>query len=183
MGDLQEMFDAVGRGDAGAMDRLFSFLYRDLRQLAHARLRHSAPLTLLDTTALVHESYLRLCTAANLQIPDRGRFLGYAARVMRSIIVDLIRQRESERRGGDVVYVTLDPDIAPAGRMEERDVIRVSEALDALLGVDERLVHVVEMKFFAGLNEEEIAQALGITDRTVRRAWKKAKLLLFEALR
>ena len=102
------LLSAVRRGDAGAADELFSLLYPDLRQMAHARLRRSGHLTLLDTTGLVHEAYLRLFKAGTLEAEDRGQFMAYAARVMRSVVVDFVRRRAADRRGGDAVHVALD---------------------------------------------------------------------------
>ena len=158
-------------------EQLFSALYEELRRLAHARLQRSEPLTLLDTTSLVHETYLRVLKAGPVDISERPRFMAYAARVMRSIIVDFIRQRHAERRGGDDPRVSLD---TAAGSIptDAQEVLRVSEALDELAQVDERLAKIVEMRYFAGFTEQDIAAALGINVRTVRRDWQKARLLL-----
>lgn len=166
----------------GASQELFGLLYRELRQLAHARLRRNEPVTLLDTTALVHETYLRVAKAGRLEIADRSQFLAYAAHVMRSIVVDFVRQRRAERRGGDQERVVLDTGAANALRSPEEEIERVSDALDELAKVDERLVKVVEMRYFAGLSDEEIAGALGVNERTVRRDWQKARLILSLAL-
>lgn len=181
--ELTGLFRAIGRGEDGAKDQLIALLYDDLHQLAHARISRSGPMTLLDTTALVHESYLRLIHSGRLEISDRGHFLAYAARVMRSIIVDFIRQRQAERRGGAAVHVTLDTAIAASAHAGEDEVIRVNDALDELGAVDANLVRVVEMRYFAGMTEAEIAEALGVTERTVRRIWTKARLLLLAALK
>jgi len=170
----------VSEGNA-ALDQFFSQHYTALRQLAHRRLRRSEKITLLDTTALVHESYLRFQKAGRVNLPDRVQFVSFAAHVMRSIVVDFVRRRRAERRGGDGQAVTLDPEIA-AARAPEDEIIRVHEALDELSKVDERLVKVVEMRYFGGLEELEIAGALGVTDRTVRRDWEKARVLLSLAL-
>ena len=166
--------------DADA-DRLFAATYRELRELAHARLRGGGRNVVLDTTALVHESYLRLAHSG-VQFPDRARFFVYASRVMRSVIVDLARERRSERHGGDAVHVTLTGSAAadvPAG---EDAIVRVHDALLALETVDERMAKVVEMRYFAGMTDAEIAAALGVTDRIVRGDWEQARLFLAEAL-
>jgi RNA polymerase sigma factor (TIGR02999 family) len=170
--------------DADA-DALFAATYRELRLLARARLRGGGRNTLLDTTALVHESYLRLSRAGELQFPDRPRFLVYASRVMRSIIVDMVRQRQTDRHGGGAVHVTLTGDVADAAGLpaDEAHIVRVHEALLELAKVDERMAKVVEMRYFGGLNDLEIAQALQVTDRTVRRDWEQARLFLAEALK
>jgi RNA polymerase sigma factor (TIGR02999 family) len=165
-----------------AAQELFSLLYQELHQLAHSRLRKNEPITLLDTTSLVHETYLRVVRAGRLDIADRKRFLGYAAHVMRSIVVDFVRQRRAERRGGDQGRITLDTDRVDSLRSPEDEIIRVSDALDELGQLDERLVKVVEMRYFAGFTDEDIAAALEVNERTVRRDWQKARLLLSLAL-
>jgi len=181
------------RGDSAEIDGFYSSLYGDLRRLAHQRLLRNETITLLNTTALVHESYLKFLTAGRLNISDRAEFLGYAARVMRSVIVDCVRRRRAERRGGDETRVTLEIGVGESavdtsgramlsGRSPEDEIIGIDNALDALAQVDGRLVKVVEMRYFAGLDNEEIATSLGVTDRTVRRYWERARLLLSVAL-
>ena len=167
--------------DSGLAPELFSLLYRELRLLAHARLRRNEPITLLDTTSLVHETYLRVAKAGRLDLADRAKFLAYAAHVMRSIVVDFVRQRRAERRGGDQGHVTLDT-ASDALQSSEDEIIRVSEALDELAKVDPRLVKVVEMRYYAGLSDDEIASILAVNVRTIRRDWQKARLLLSLAL-
>jgi RNA polymerase sigma factor (TIGR02999 family) len=162
-------------------EELFSVLYDDLRRLAHQRLRRSEPITLLDTTSLVHETYLRVFRANTVDVSERARFLAYAARVMRSIIVDFVRRRHAERRGGNDPHVPLES-AAESVPTSEQEVLRVSEALDELAKVDDRLAKLVEMRYFGGFSEDDIALALGVTERTVRRDWQKARLLLSLAL-
>jgi RNA polymerase sigma factor (TIGR02999 family) len=174
--------DGGDGGDHGA-DTLFNATYRELRRLAHARLRTAGRDTLLDTTGLVHESYERMLRAGDVRFPDRPRFLGYAGQVMRSIIVDFARHRQAARHGGGVLHVTLttkllDDDLAP-----EDEIVRVHEALESLARVDARMASVVEMRYFGGFTDAEIALALGVTDRTVRRDWEHARLFLANALR
>ena len=168
-------------GGSEATRELFALLYSDLHRLAHARLQRNEPSTLLDTTSLVHETFLRVLKTGRIDVSERPRFLAYAAQVMRSIIVDSVRQRHAERRGGDDPHVSLDA-AADAVSSAEDEVLRVSEALDELAKVDERLVKIVEMRYFAGFTEEDIALALGVNERTVRRDWQKARLLLSLAL-
>ena len=165
------------------VDSLFDATYRQLQQLARARLQRRTRNTLLDTTALVHETYLRLAEANELQFPDRPRFLVYAGKVMRSIIIDFVRQRQADRRGGDATHVTFTTQLAGGIATSEDEILRVHEALLELEKVDERMARVVEMRYFGGLTEIEIAQALGVTDRTVRRDWEQARLFLAEALK
>jgi RNA polymerase sigma factor (TIGR02999 family) len=159
-------------------DELFRMMYQDLRRLASSRLRRSENITMLDTTALVHESYLRFQHQSDLGGMTQGQFLAYAARVMRFVVIDFVRQRHAERRGGDHLHVTLNTDVAESVSVKDDDVIRIHEAIEELAQVDDRLARIVEMRCFAGLDEIAIAQALGITDRTVRRDWQKARLLL-----
>jgi RNA polymerase sigma factor (TIGR02999 family) len=165
-----------------AADQMFAQAYRELHQLARARLRSGGRNTVLDTTALVHETFVKLAGSA-AAFPDRARFLVYAGRAMRSIIVDFARQRLAERRGGDAVHVTYTVQLADGHAAGEQEILRVHEALDALAKVDERMARVVEMRYFGGLTETEIAAALGVTDRTVRRDWEQARLFLAEALK
>ena len=167
---------------SGDAPELFAELYPELRQLAHSRLRKNEPITLLDTTSLVHEAFLRVKRAGRLNLTDRSHFRAYVAHVMRSIVVDLVRQRRAERRGGDQERITFDTGALVPHRSEEDQIIRVSDALEELAAIDERLVKVVEMRYFAGMSELEIAEDLGITERTVRRDWEKARLLLASAL-
>jgi RNA polymerase sigma factor (TIGR02999 family) len=172
----------VRRGDAGAADQLFGLLYPDLRQLAHGRLRRSGKFTLLDTTALVHESYLRLFKAGTLQAGDRGQFMAYAARVMRSVVVDFVRRRAADRRGGGAEHVELGTESGALIDPAEHEVMRINEALEELAAIDERLVRVVEMRYFAGMTEEQVADALELSRRSVARDWEKARLFLATAL-
>lgn len=167
-----------------SLDARYADAYAELRRLAHARLRGGRD-AMLDTTALVHESYLRLSRAPERQFPDRPRFLVYAGKAMRSIVIDLVRSRQAERRGGDATHLTLTGDVADSAGVpaHEEHILRVHEALQAMAGVDERMTRVVEMRYFGGLSDLEIAEALGVTDRTVRRDWEQARLFLAEALR
>ncbi|MFO1425683.1 MAG: ECF-type sigma factor [Steroidobacteraceae bacterium] len=152
--------------------------YSELRRLAHARLASSRGHTLLDTTALVHESFLRLQRSGEQLPREREHFLAYAATTMRSVVVDYVRRRRAERRGGDAPHVTLNTGVAEALGACDEEILEVHEALETLGQVDARLVQVVEMRYFAGLTELEIGRALGISDRTVRRDWERARLLL-----
>jgi len=178
MSEITELLAAARRGDAGAADAAFSLLYDDLRRLARSKLRQHQPMTLLDTTALVHESYLKLVGQKALPVSDRHHFFAYAARVMRSVIVDMARARLSERRGGDAEHVALDTNVADNTPAPEEEVLRVHEALETLAQADEGLAQVVEMRYFGGMTELEVAEALGSSERTVRRQWQKARLLL-----
>lgn len=181
---LGPLFERARAGDAAAVGVLFERLYAELHRVAHARLRDAAPNTLLDTTSLVHESYARFAKLAQLDVTDRAHFLAYASRVMRSVIVDLARQRGTERRGGGVHELALTTGmgeaIAAAGDAPE--VLRVHEALDELAAIDARLAQVVEMRYYGGLEHAEIAAALGVGLRTVERDWERARSFLYASL-
>ena len=179
---LTDLLQRARQGDEAALAGIFDLAYSELRKLAHARLRRSAPNTLLDTTALVHEVYLRFADVGRLHIGDREHFLRYASHAMRSVIVDFVRERVAQRRGGGVAHVTLNSELDVAGLESEAEILRVHEALEELGQRDPRLVQVVEMRYFAGMTNAEVAGALGMNERTVRRDWEKARILLFEAL-
>lgn len=175
---ITQLLQAARLGDRAAADQVVAELYADLQRLARRQVRDAGHLTLLDTTALVHEAWLRVAGADGAAFPDRRHFLAYAAQAMRSVIVDAVRARQADRRGGGQAHQTLDTAVAeqlPAG---DEDVLRVHEALGELAQVEPRLAQVVEMRYFAGLMESEIAEALGVTERTVQRDWQKARLFL-----
>jgi RNA polymerase sigma factor (TIGR02999 family) len=154
-------------------------LYRSLRRMARARLRNGGRNTLLDTSALVHEAWMRM---AGAEVQDPGRWMAYASRTMRSVIVDLARRRQAERHGGDAFVVTWTEALQLRAPAPADEVVRVHEALAELEALDPRLAQVVEMRYFGGLDDEQIAAAMGVSDRTVRRDWDKARLLLGQAL-
>ena len=183
MNSLTQLIQQVGSGDLAARDELFSTAYSELRKLARSRLRDGGRNTFLETTALVHESYLRFVKLGELRIEDRRAFFGYASKVMRSVIIDSVRERQAERRGGDLVELTLNTQISAELPSGETEILHVHEALLALEEVEPRLATVVEMRYFGGYSELEIAEALGLTERTVRRDWDKARLLLMSSLK
>lgn len=183
MTDLGELIRRLQSGDAGAREKLFAAAYGELKKLARARLRDGGRNTLLETTALVNESYLRFLNSGQLRIEDRRAFFAYASKVMRSVIIDLVRQRQAERRGGDATELTLDTQIAASLPAGEAEIVHVYDALLALEAAEPRLAQVVEMRYFGGYSEAEIAETLGLTERTVRRDWDKARLLLMSALK
>ncbi|MBP6764089.1 MAG: sigma-70 family RNA polymerase sigma factor [Rubrivivax sp.] len=183
MGDITQILAAAQAGDRQALDKLFHALYPELKQLAHARLLRNAHDTLLNTTAVVHDCYLKLLQSDRLSVPDRARFFGYAASVMRSIIVDAVRASHRERRGGGATHLPLATDLVDRLPQTEDEILDVDAALVDLARLDPRLARVVEMRYFGGMTEAEIAANLGVSDRTVRRDWEKARLLLAAALR
>jgi RNA polymerase sigma factor (TIGR02999 family) len=180
--DLTDLIHRAQRGEADAVDALFETVYPELRRMARCRLRKQPRNTLLDTTELVHESYMRFVQTGRLRLEDRTHFMGYAGRIMRSVIVDTVRERLAQRRGGARSPVTLDSQIAEPGADAMAQVLDVHEALDGLARLDPRLVQVVELRYFAGMTDAQVAESLGVGERTVRRDWEKARLLLAEQL-
>ena len=165
-----------------SVHELFPALYAELRRLARSKLSGGGRHTLLDTHALVHEAFLRMQNGGGVSLNDREHFMAYAASTMRSVVIDFVRRRNAERRGGDVEHVTLDTHAAHDLGGNDEEILAVHEALQTLAEVDPRLVRVVEMRYFAGLTDLEIGAALGVTDRTVRRDWDRARLLLSQML-
>ena len=183
MASITQLLRASRDGRPEALAALFDATYPELMAIARRRLAKDNRGTLLDTTSLVHECFLKLAGHEQLELEDRRHFLAYAATTMRTIVVDLARARVATRRGGGVPRVTLDTaqlDAIPAG---EDGVLAVNEALDELAGLDPRLAQVVEMRYFGGLNDAEIAEVLDLGIRTVRRDWAKARLVLAASLR
>ena len=180
--NLTDLIQNAHAGDERALGSLFDAMYPELRRMAHQRLTSGGRGTLLNTTALVHEAYMRFARTGQLRVEDRKHFVRYAGHVMRSVIVDFVRGRVAERRGGGVPAVTLNTGIMPGPDRGEKEILAVHEALEELGQFDERMVQVVELRYFAGMTEKEIGEVLGVAERTVRRDWEKARLLLAEAL-
>ena len=171
-------------GDRDALDRIYAALYPELKRVAQARLRRQGRGDDMGTTTLLHESFLRLVGAAELRLVDRRHFFAYAARTMRNIIIDSARESLAQRRGGGAVHETLGGDAAlqVADTSQSEELVRVSEALVELETVDRELAELVDMRYFGGYTESEIAELQGITERTVRRRWDKARAWLYLAL-
>ena len=183
MSDITGLIIRARDGDRAAVDGLFEAMYPDLRRIAHARLRRGFPDPDVGTTALVNECYLKLRASNRLDADSRAHFFSYTASAMRSIIVDIARAKAAERHGGNAVHVTLDESLLSSDSAGEALILKVHEALQQIGELDQRLVQLVEMRYFAGMTDVEIAETLGVTDRTVRRDWQKARLLLATALR
>ena len=160
MRSLTELIQKVADGDLAARDELFAAAYSELRKLARSRLRDGGRNTLLETTALVHESYLRFLKVGELRIEDRRAFFGYASKVMRSVIIDSVRERQAERRGGELTELTLDTQVSAEMPSGEAEVLHVHDALLALEQAEPRLAQVVEMRYFGGYSEPDIAVLL-----------------------
>jgi len=183
MGDITVWIAKARQGDSEALGQIFAALYPELRGVAHRRLARDVRHAMLDTTALVHECYLKFSSAQRLSVQDRAHFLSYCATAMRSIIVDAARSAQAGRHGGTAAHVELDTSHRDSLARPEEEILDVDAALSALAELDPRLVRVVEMRYFAGMTDLEIGEALGVTDRTVRRDWEKARLVLAHALR
>jgi RNA polymerase sigma factor (TIGR02999 family) len=182
MGDITNLIARARAGDRSALGGLFEAVYPELRRIAHTRLRRGFPDPDLGTTALVNECYLKLREAQRLDSSDREHFFAYSASAMRSIVVDIARAKATQRRGANAVHTTLDDEL-PGDQAAEDEILRVHEALEEIGQLEPRLVRLVEMRYFVGMSDAEIAAALDITERTVRRDWQKGRILLAAALR
>jgi RNA polymerase sigma factor (TIGR02999 family) len=183
MGEVTLLIERAREGDRAAFDRIFELLYPELRQIARRRLSRNAPDGLIETTALVNECYLKFVRRESLTPNDRAHFLAYSATVMRSIIVDAARLAQTDRRGGDASHITLTTDMIAALPEPSDEILDVHAAVDELARIDMRLARVVEMRYFGGMGDAEVAEVMGVSERTVRRDWDKARLLLAHALR
>lgn len=175
--EITELLLAYGDGDAEAFQRLVPLVYQDLRSIARRQLARGRPGSTLDTTALVHETYLKLVDRSRVSVTDRAHFFALAARAMRQVIVDYARQRRAAKRGGGKSPVTLDRVQVPVGEQAEA-MVAIDQALDRLTALNERLTRVFECRFFVGLSEQETADALDLSLRTVQRDWMKSKAWL-----
>ena len=176
-GEVTRLLAAWGTGDRDAADRLFGLLYEELRRIAHRALADQRKEATLQTTALVHELYVRLVGSFRPADDDRRRFFGAAAKAMRRILIDRARARLAEKRGGGAPMASLD-DAAGAVAANAAEVLAVDEAMSALERHSPRLAEVVELRFFAGFSLEESAELLAVSPRTIRRDWEKARALL-----
>jgi len=179
---ITHILEAVRNGDEGSLDRLFEVVYDDLKQRAHFQLAGSSPT--LDTTALVHEAYVKLTSGTNPQWQDRTHFFRVAARAMRQILIDRARRHLSQKRGAGAVQVNLDDIELGAANPDTsaETLMALDEALSRLAEQSTRLSQVVELRFFGGLSVQETASALDVSERTVKRDWRLARAFLHEAL-
>ena len=175
--DVTRLIEAWRRGDAGAADRLFALVYDDLRALARRQLRRLNPGQTLAPTVLVHEAYLRFADRPAPNAVNRQHFFGIAARAMRHIVIDHVRRARAQKRGGGAP-LPLDSDLAVAHEKPPTDLIALDTALTELERLDLRQARVVELRFFAGLELNEIAALLDTSERTVKRDWQKARAFL-----
>ena len=177
---ISSLIVAVERGEPSATEALFSALYAELHRLARRELgRHGG--VSVSATTLLHEAYLDMAAQGGPSFPDEARFLSYAARVMRGLIIDHVRSRRALKRGGEFEITELPVD-AQAPTIDDRELTRMSEALDELAKIEPPLAQLVDLKFFCGFSLAEIARMRGVSERTVQRQWDKARIYLHRSL-
>ena len=178
---ITEALLAHRQGAPGAFDRLVALVYDDLRRVAHRQLGRLRPGRTINSTGLVHEAYLKMVDQSRVGFQDRAHFFGIAARAMRQILVDHARRRGRRKRGGNPKAEPLDEAMTAVADDAER-ILVMHDALERLAAVDPRLTHLVECRFFAGYSEQETAEILGVSARTVRRDWTRARAWLLELM-
>lgn len=181
LSSIAALVAAADRGDRSAAVALFEALYSELHRLARRELaRQDAPMSLSATT-LLHEAYLDMAEREGPSFPDRARFMGYAARVMRGLIIDHARKQQAQKRGGQFEITSIGTD--PGNAVDDRELSRISQALDELAKAEPALAEVVDLKFFCGFTFAEIAAMKGISERTAQREWEKARIYLHRSIR
>ena len=179
--DITQWLDAARGGNREALDRVLGTLYDELHAMARRQLAGQQEQT-LDATALVHEAYLKLIGSHGAEFGDRAHFFAYAATAMRSVVVDHVRQRLAQKRGGGLERVTSIPEDGDGAIRLDEELLALDGALDKLAAVDPRLAQVVELRYFGGLSELEIAALQDRSERSIRRDWQKARLFLLASL-
>ena len=179
--NITDLLVSYGRGDKESLDKLMPVVYDELRRQAARYLRREQPGHTLQTTALIHEAYVRMVDQRNVQWQNRAHFFGIAAQMMRRILVDHARTKKRAKRGGSDIRVSLD-DATVAVKGQDLDVVAVDEALTRLEKFDKQQSRVVELRFFSGLTVEETAEVMGISPATVKRDWSMAKAWLHREL-
>jgi RNA polymerase sigma factor (TIGR02999 family) len=177
MAEMTDLLRGVQSGDPGAASRLFDMVYADLKRIAHARLFRSGGVAELHTTVLVHESFLRLVDRGLLQVHDRNAFFGYVGRVMRSVVVDHLREQQADKRGGGQALVTLTTGVEGVA-VDDRQILAIHDALKALERIAPAYHQLVDMRYFAGLSVREVAELRGVSTRSIEREWEKARAFL-----
>ena len=170
------------RGDRAAADAVFAALYDELHRMARRELARRGGGVTLSATTLLHDAYLSIAQREGTSFPDRNRYMGYASRVMRGLIIDYARNRQAQKRGGLFEMTSISTDVADP-QTDAADLVRISDALDELATVDARLARIVDLKFFCGFSFGEIAAMSGVSERTVQRDWEKARIYLHRVLR
>ena len=179
--DITELVLAAGDGNADALHGLFDAVYAELKRLAHRQLAN-APNPTINTTGLVHETYLKLIRPESLKLKDRGHFFATAAKAMRQIVIDHARRRHAEKRGGPQVQVTAVDDEIDAGALDPETLINLHAAIGRLEALEPALCELVELRFFAGLSVEQVAELREVSTRTVLRDWRRARAFLFDSV-
>ena len=179
---IAALIDTTERGSESAAQILFATLYSELHRLAQCELARRGFGVSLGVTTLLHEAYLQMAERNGPSFPDRPRFMKYAARVMRGLIIDHARSRRAMKRGGQFEITGLDTDIAEY-LVDEHELMRISEALDGLAKIDSSLVEIVDLKFFCGFSFAEIGAMRGVSERTVQRQWERARIYLHRNIR
>jgi RNA polymerase sigma factor (TIGR02999 family) len=177
--DVTQLLVNWSRGDQAALDQLMPLVYGELRRLAAAYLRRERSNHTLQSTALVHEAFLRMVNQQDVQWKNRAHFYGIAAQMIRRILVDYARSQHAEKRGAGAVKLELDEAMAVAQTNSEVDLLSLSDSLDRLAQLDERQSRVVELRFFAGLSIEETAEVLHLSPASIKREWQTARAWLF----
>lgn len=180
--DLTALFAAAEKGDAAAREQLFQRLYAELHRLARRELWKSGAAVSMGATTLLHEAFINMSERDTIAFPDRARFMAYAARAMRGLIIDHARSRHAQKRGGQFEMTTLDTNISNE-TADSIDLPLVGDALDELAKLEPDLAQVVDLKFFCGFTFAEIAAMRGVSERTVQRDWEKARIYLHQSLR
>ena len=178
---ISSLIAVAESGDRAASDALFSTLYAELHRMARGQLARNAGELTLGTTTLLHEAYLDIAVREGKVFPDRGRFMAYASRAMRGLIIDHARNRRAQKRGGAFEITSLETDVVDRST-DPTELTRISDALDELGAVEPLLVQLVDLKFFCGFSFAEIAAMRGQSERTVERHWEKARIYLHGAL-
>lgn len=179
---IASLIASAERGDRAAADALFAALYSDLHRLAKRQLARSGAGVTLGATTLLHEAYIDISQREGAVFPDRGRFMGYAAKVMRGLIIDYARSRQAQKRGGGFEITSLDGEVGE-NMADEHELAQISAAVDELAVVEPALAEVVDLKFFCGFSFAEIAAMRGVSERTVQRHWEKARIYLHRTIR
>lgn len=180
--DIERILVAVRRGDAGAVDDLFKLVYQELRVLARRQIGRLNPGQTVTPTVLVHEIYLRFAERSAPAVLDRQHFIALAACAMRRVIIDHLRRKQANKRDGGPPLRIEAPDLGASDASLDADVLALDKALMDLEALDERQAKIVEMRFFGGMSIEEIASTMGLSDRTIKREWQRARTFLYHAL-
>jgi RNA polymerase sigma factor (TIGR02999 family) len=180
---LSSLIASAEQGDRAAADQLFSALYDELHRMARRELSKRGAGMTLGATTLLHEAYLDISDREGVAFPDRNRFMGYAAKAMRGLIIDYARRRQAQKRGGEFEITSISTDLAEPSSADPDELTLLSNALDELERTDPGLARVVDLRFFGGFSFAEIASMMAVSERTIYRDWQKARIYLHQVLR